>query len=70
MEKSIKSIHTVKKKNIYIYIYICKKKIYIYTHIHIYVHTMFQSLCLDSDDHGAEKTDLFSGHSQYRQGAR
>ena len=65
MEKSIKSIHTVKKKK---YIYICKKNIY--THTHIYVHTMFQSLCLDSDDHGAEKTDLFSGRSQYRQGAR
>ena len=59
MEKSIKSIHTVKKKKKYIYV----KKINTHTHIHIYVHTMFQSLCLDSDDHGAEKTDLFSGRS-------
>ena len=32
-----------------------------YTHVHMYVHTVFQSLCLDTDDHGAKKQTCFQG---------
>ena len=35
--------------------------IYMYTHVHLYVHTVFQSLCLDTDDHGAKKQTCFQG---------